>query len=437
MIVPCGCRKRSIGEPCPKVTRKEPRHFDMPDLTVGFGNDRLRRGYTNWCNRVGVITSAQLGDARTEKKMEAFRFGCIVQDEHYCPRPELEAQLRRYVRSGQNVVLQGERRMGKSSLVVKVVNGIRGTGLLYVDLLGISTPSDFCRRVVDGIVELDSSRSFLRKTVSLLSSLRPLVVLDQDTGLPKISIDARSATSPAGIGAVMAMVAAHARERRICAVFDEFQDILDLPDANQALAEMRSRVQFMSETPFVFLGSVRNRMREIFSHPSSPFFKSAVAIDVGEMERGAFADFLAKRFSVGRRSADRDFLLGVVDDLGGVPGDVQELCDALWYATGPGDRVDAASLDAAYEYIFAHERTSYETYWKTFSPQQRRVLRALAACGGRHVSSSDFFEAAGVYNASSVKKALSRLETLGHVYRFRDEFKFANPFFREWLRRRF
>ena len=369
--------------------------------------------------------------------MEAFRFGCIVQDEHYCPRPELEAQLRRYVRSGQNVVLQGERRMGKSSLVVKVVNGIRGTGLLYVDLLGISTPSDFCRRVVDGIVELDSSRSFLRKTVSLLSSLRPLVVLDQDTGLPKISIDARSATSPAGIGAVMAMVAAHARERRICAVFDEFQDILDLPDANQALAEMRSRVQFMSETPFVFLGSVRNRMREIFSHPSSPFFKSAVAIDVGEMERGAFADFLAKRFSVGRRSADRDFLLGVVDDLGGVPGDVQELCDALWYATGPGDRVDAASLDAAYEYIFAHERTSYETYWKTFSPQQRRVLRALAACGGRHVSSSDFFEAAGVYNASSVKKALSRLETLGHVYRFRDEFKFANPFFREWLRRRF
>ena len=85
-------------------------------------------------------------------------------------------------------------------------------------------------------------------------------------------------------------------------------------------------------------------MREIFSHPSSPFFKSAVAIDVGEMERGAFSDFIAKRFATGRRSADRDFLLGVVDDL------------------------------------------------------------------------------AEIYNASSVKKALVRLETLGHVYRFRDEF---------------
>ena len=151
------------------------------------------------------------------------------------------------------------------------------------------------------------------------------------------------------------------------------------------------------------------------------------------METGAFADFLAKRFAKGRRAVDREFLLGIVASLGGVPGDVQELCDALWCTTEPGRRVDADALDAAYGYIFAHESASYENYWKTFSPQQRRVLRALAACGGKHVSSSDFFEAAGVYNASSVKKALARLETLGHVYRFRDEFKFANPFFREWL----
>ena len=96
---------------------------------------------------------------------EPFKFGCIVENEHSCPRPELEKDLRRYVSGGQNLVLQGERRRGKSSLVVKVVKDIRGMGLLYVDLLGISSTADFCRRVMDGIVGLDSSRSFLRKTV--------------------------------------------------------------------------------------------------------------------------------------------------------------------------------------------------------------------------------------------------------------------------------
>ena len=369
--------------------------------------------------------------------MDPFKFGCIVKGGYYCPRPELETQLRRYLEADQNIVLQGERRMGKSSLVVKVVGDMRGTGLLYADFLGISTPSDFCRRIVDGIVELDRSRSFLRKTASLLASLRPLVVLDRDTGLPTISIDARSAAGPDGIGAVMAMVAAHAKERKICVVFDEFQDILDLPDANQALAEMRSRIQFMSETPFVFLGSVRNRMWEIFSHPSSPFFKSALEIGVGEIDPSAFSDFLAGRFKKANRIPDKPFLTETLNALGGVPGDMQELCDALWAVTKSGDRVDADSLDAAYGYIFARQGSAYETFWKTFSAQQRRVLRALASCGGRHVASSAFFEAAGIYNASSVKKALSRLETIGHVYRFHDEFKFSNPFFREWIRRRF
>lgn len=38
---------------------------------------------------------------------------------------------------------------------------------------------------------------------------------------------------------------------------------------------------------------------------------------------------------------------------------------------------------------------------------------------------------------SSVKKALARLEAIGHVYRFHDEFKFSNPFFREWVRIKF
>ena len=41
-------------------------------------------------------------------------------------------------------------------------------------------------------------------------------------------------------------------------VFDEFQDILDLPDSNRVLAELRGKIQFMSDTAFVFLGSVRN-----------------------------------------------------------------------------------------------------------------------------------------------------------------------------------
>ena len=368
--------------------------------------------------------------------MEPFKFGCIVKDEYYCARPAQEAELRRHIVGGQNLFLQGERRMGKSSLAVKSVRSIAGMGLLYVDLLGISSSADFCRRVMDGIVELDSSRSFLRKTVSLISSLRPLVVLDRDTGLPAISIDARSAADPSSVLAVMSMIATHSRERKICVVFDEFQDILDLPDSNKALSEMRSKIQFMSDTSFIFLGSVRNRMSEIFSHPKSPFFKSALEISVAEIDRAAFAEFLAGRFAKGRRKVSCEFILRLMDMVGSVPGDVQELCDALWSVTDDGDAIDETKISEALSYIFAHQGSSYEVYLKQLTLQQRKVLRTLASQGGRHVLGFEFRDASGVHNASSIKKALSRLEDVGHIYNFHDEYKFTSPFFREWILRK-
>lgn len=39
-----------------------------------------------------------------------FRYGCVVEDSFYCPRPSLEKQLAGFIRSGQNVVVHGGQR---------------------------------------------------------------------------------------------------------------------------------------------------------------------------------------------------------------------------------------------------------------------------------------------------------------------------------------
>ena len=66
--------------------------------------------------------------------MNPVKYGCVVDGDNFCVRTEAERQLRRFVESGQNVVVQGARRMGKSSLVRKVVSGMRGESLIYIDL---------------------------------------------------------------------------------------------------------------------------------------------------------------------------------------------------------------------------------------------------------------------------------------------------------------
>ena len=59
--------------------------------------------------------------------MEAFKYGCIVDGENFCDRPNLSRQLANYISSGQNVVIQGERRIGKSSLVRAAISGMSAT----------------------------------------------------------------------------------------------------------------------------------------------------------------------------------------------------------------------------------------------------------------------------------------------------------------------
>ena len=54
---------------------------------------------------------------RKEQNVNPFRHGCAVDGEYFCPRPELERQLMSFAESGQNVVVHGERRMGKTSLI--------------------------------------------------------------------------------------------------------------------------------------------------------------------------------------------------------------------------------------------------------------------------------------------------------------------------------
>ena len=160
--------------------------------------------------------------------MSFFKYGMVVDGENYCPRPELARQFSQLVESGLNVVVQGERRMGKTSFVHETISKIRGMELVYVDLYCVKTIEEFCRRVVTAVSALDRRTSFLRRTAQLIANLRPVLTIDRDTGAPQLTVDAKSANTVASIEEVMDMLSAHAEKRRLCVVFDELQELLAL-----------------------------------------------------------------------------------------------------------------------------------------------------------------------------------------------------------------
>lgn len=367
--------------------------------------------------------------------MNPFKYGCIVGGEYFCPRPLLEREIRRYVESGQNVVVQGERRMGKTSLVCETVNNVRGVKLLYVDLMGVKSVADFCHKVTSAVVKLDRRRGFLARTAELLRRLRPTMSIDPATGSPTLSVDVASSLKNESFEDVLDMLATHAKAMRLCIVFDEFQDMLKIEGADSLLATMRGKIQFQSDTAYFFLGSVRNQMAEMFSNSRSPFYKSAILFDVGRIDDEVFSKFLIKRFNIGRRKIGRDTINLILDIADRVSGDVQELCDALWATTEDGATITAENLETALELIYARESKAYVPIVDKLTDIQSRVLRGIAVYGSNCPLGGEFMGRVGVRNAGSVRKSLLRLVEMDVLYLHGGHYRFTNPFLREWLKR--
>ena len=66
---------------------------------------------------------------------------------------------------------------------------------------------------------------------------------------------------------------------------------------------------------------------------------------------------------------------------------------------------------------------------------QARVLAAIAQRGGREIFSAAFLELVDTRNAASVKKAVDKLVREDMIYFFEEEYRLANPFFGEWMKR--
>lgn len=365
--------------------------------------------------------------------MNPFKYGSVVSKDDFCPRPALEKSIKKNILSNQNMYIEGERRTGKTSLLFETIRKIKTIRLLYIDILEIKTVDEFCRRIIKALISMESKAGVVQRMLKYLNQLKPTVTIDPITGMPSVSLDTTVELKPESIEGLMELIKSEGKKKKTVAVFDEFQDILNLKEASSTLAILRSKIQFHTTIPYIFVGSIRNKMNEIFTSSDSPFFKSAISVYVGEIAQDRFNKFLINKFNRGERRIEQSFLDNVFIIAQDNPGDIQQLCAALWDTTAKGQLISQDALADALELIFSHEVKGYEAYLNQVSSQQIRCLSALAREGGKAPFSDGFLKSTGISQPGSIKKALNRLMQLRIIYKSDNEYKFVNPYFKEWL----
>jgi hypothetical protein len=365
--------------------------------------------------------------------MNPFKYGMVVSGKDFCGRKVLLKQICDHIISSQRLVILGERRIGKTSAVCEAVNRCKNARMLYVDLLGIKSVDGMCRRILKAILVQEQKKGWFEKIVKTLAHLRPSISVDPVTSLPTVSFDSSIELKADSIPEVFNLIESLGKKQILVVVFDEFQDILNLEDAQEALALLRGEIQFQGKTSFIFVGSIRHKMEEIFTNHDSPFFKSAITFSLDPLPYEEFSKFLKNRFSQEHRKVDDKVLEKAFQIAENIPGDIQQLCGCIWEITSEKEIIGINKLKNAMELVFAREQKSYESYIRLLTNIQFKVLTAIAKSGGRQVFSAAFMKPSGFTNPSTVRRAVNRLLQLNILFESSGEYRFVNPFFRAWI----
>jgi uncharacterized protein len=371
-----------------------------------------------------------------------FSFGGLALDDAFTNREVELRELTADVLNGQNVVIFAPRRYGKSSLVWRASQQLVARRVLVaqIDLMTAATKEQLAAKLAQAIYEEIATPLFRvrERAAQVFRSLRIAPVMTVDPLDGSLGFSFRAGQAAQDVDATLeklfqlpAELSAE-RKRRVCLVFDEFQEILELDPNLPGL--MRAVFQALPDVAHLYLGSKRSMMHGLFNDANEPFWHSAKQMELGVIAPEDFAPFIQARFEATGRRIEPAAVDGVLAITRGHPYATQELCYALWEETPSRRRAGTAELDSALERVLRAENAHFTLIWDQAARVQRAVLQALAAEPLVSATSEDFRRGHGLPPASSVQRALDALAEDELVLRQAPgAYRIAEPFLAEWI----
>ena len=372
--------------------------------------------------------------------LNPFEYGGVVGPEAFCNRTAERADLSRAAENGDRLFVYAERRMGKTSLVRRVLAALDPDRFLpvYVDLWPTDGADAFVEATAKALAAAAATRTdkLLEASKSLFSRLNPTLALDE-MGNPSLQFGGPGAEKAQSLEEVLAAPprVAEKRGRRMVLVFDEFQQILAY-ESDHVERALRSAVQGYEGVATLFLGSRKHLIEQMFSDSRRPLYRSAGHYPLGAIATEHWVPFVTERFEAAEKPITEGQVGALCRLTEGHPFYTQHLCHALWERTPRGQAVGEGALDEALEVLLRREGYAFTTRWETLTRNQQRFVRGLALDGpGVQPYSSEFVRAHGLRTPSNAQRAAESLLKLDVIDREEGAFVVTDRFFKLWLRR--
>ena len=210
-----------------------------------------------------------------------------IPDELFCDRQSESASLIKSLLNQENVLLISPRRVGKTGLIYHCFHQPEiGDNYLTVsiDILHTTSFQEFIKELGTAVFNTVAKRSekLSKLFITTLRSLSGCFGIDPVTYMPTFDLKLGQINMPEYTLDEIFIYLEKAEMPCIVAI-DEFQQITKYPGGNiEAL--LRGRIQKLTNTHFIFAGSERRIMNEMFFSDKRPFFQSATLLQLDPIE---------------------------------------------------------------------------------------------------------------------------------------------------------
>lgn len=354
--------------------------------------------------------------------------------EYFCNRVIESNKLKSSIENQRNMTLISSRRMGKTGLIMHVFNQFTKSSdyiPVYFDILGTTDFDEFtevfCNAVLQTLPKTESAwKGFLKK----LAAIRASLGFDPLTGEPRISLDIRN-EKEAELSLDLLFNFIAKKKKFFVVAIDEFQQISSYKQKNVE-AILRTYVQKAQNISFIFSGSKKHMLSEMFSQPSRPFFNSTEMMFLEVINKNEYYEFIRSHFSKSGKHIDDEALNSIADYTGLHTFYVQFLCNRLFSAF---KKVGEREVKDTMHTILSENEPIYANYLNLLTINQYKTLRAIAQDGiVENPTSGKFLAGHQLGAASSVSQAASSLVGKEFIQDDAGLLSVQDKFFAQWIR---
>ena len=317
-----------------------------------------------------------------EKIYNPFIIKGKVPAEYFCDRENETKTLVSRIRNGHNVVVMSPRRIGKTMLIEHFFDTEEISSTYYtffVDILHTSSLGEFTyslgRQIFDTLKPIGSK--VLDGFVQTVRSLSAEYGYDAQTGLPKFNFS---------LGAIR-----------------------DYPEKNVE-AILRTHIQHCSNADFIFAGSERHILEEMFNSYSRPFYASSSIMMLDELPLDKYIEFVVEHFAeFGKKISESD-VEKVYKLFSGNTYCMQKTFNVAFDMTERKSACTYGILCDAIDDILLENERMFQGQLSQLTPKPKELLYAIAVDGtAERLTSGEFIRRHRLASASSVQSAIKQL----------------------------